>query len=345
MNYPFFLLLLLLPLLFFVYKGRKFFLTHAYVSALSLTGGKSKFRLNYKFLNWLAFFFLILAASDISWSITEVVETHLVHKYILINDASGSMVDFMQKNGIGREMQALLDGNKKFLLGLKDGKRKDYVGAIVFSSNAFVVSDLVDDPEFVLKKILRIDYSINPLAGGTNIKSAIWTGILMALGEKKNDKLEVRMYGDENRLIEDDYLKGLASSKQKEVQGTSLIVFTDGFLPNPAGSNFDMSMFKLMNFCEMIGIRIFLISVSTMEINIASSIKKTGGSIIVTNDINSSKLTKVYKDILDSQANEMIEVEQESDKSLSQLLAFVALIFLFLGIVLQNTFNRNFTEV
>jgi len=106
-----------------------------------------------------------------------------------------------------------------------------------------------------------------------------------------------------------------------------------------------MSAYKLLDFCKLIGIRVYLISVFRLDTGFNDAIEGTGGEVLVINQVDSLKLKRVYEDILNSQANEMTKTTEEVDKSVSQILASVALILLIIGMVLQNTINCNFTEV
>src|SRR6185369_2843283 len=90
-----------------------------------------------------------------------------------------------KENGIGVELTAVLSGNDKLLnfLGKREDGSRDLVGAIVFSNDAFTVSNLCDDPFFVQKKLKRIDYRLSPLAGGTDIESGLWAALEMLLSQ------------------------------------------------------------------------------------------------------------------------------------------------------------------
>lgn len=342
-NHPYFFILFLLPFLFLVFKARRFFLYHPYVA--SLKSRSRNFRFDYKILNWIGWTLLIIASVDLSWSYLENREVFLVHKYVLINDASGSMVDFLQDNGVGKDLKILIDANERFLSKVKESESQNYVGLIFFSDFAFIASDFVDDPEFISKKLSRVDYRRNPLGSGTNITDALWGGLMMALDEKKYDSLEIKMYGSDRRINDDSFLREIIEKKSSVAKGTSLIIFTDGFFFNTDGTPNALSAFKILDFCRMIGIRVYFISVFSVNEDLNQYIKDTGGEVIVEEQISNSNLDRVYTEIFENQANEIEVQQQQVDTSFSGILASIALIFLIFGIILQNTANRNFTEV
>lgn len=348
-EHPYFLFLLLLfPVYLYFWKLRKFYFRHPCVANLSSTSSRTWWQ--YSMLT--GAFFLVIAASNFVWKTKETRQVVRTHKYVLVNDGSGSMVDGRKENGIGEELTAVLSGNEKLLsfLGKRADGSKDLVGAIVFSSDAFTVSYLCDDPEFVNKKLLRIDYRVAPMGLGTDIGAGMWAGIDMLLShddllqQEDLDKLQMRFYGKGYELKKDDFIKDIILKKDKLV-GSSIIFFTDGIFAEAAGNSRVMSTYKLINFCKDIGIRIYFISIFELDNLIAKYAKDTGGSGEVVKGYDKKRLEQIYEDIATSQAQEYVVKEESVDRSFTKWFGMVGLCFVLVGLFLHYSKQLNITEV
>jgi hypothetical protein len=347
---PYFLcLLILFPLYIYFWNKRKFYFRHPYIKHLS---NSSKAWFNWQYFVLAGSLLLVIAASNFVWKMKETQKVSLIHKYVLVNDGSGSMVNNTKENGIGRELTAILSGNEKllsFLGNRKDGS-KDLVGAIVFADDAFTVSYLCDDPEFVHKKLLRIDYRVPPMNQGTNIGAGIWSAIEMVLSQNKAipqddlDKLQVRFYGEGHQLKKDDFVDGIVAQKDK-FTGTSIIFFTDGIFQNAAGNPRIMSTYKLINFCKDMGIRVYFISIFELDNLIAKYSRDTGGRGEVVLNYDKKRLEEIYEEIATSQAQEYIMKDVVVDRSFAQWFGIAGLGLVLFGVVLHNTKQLSFTEV
>jgi hypothetical protein len=349
-QHPYLLLLLLLFPVYFYFKNRvKFYFRHACLQ--NLQGFADKTWLKWQHFMLCGVFFITLAACNITWKMMETSKVYQVHKYVLVNDGSGSMISFQKENGIGDQLAAVLSGNDKlfeFLGKRKDGS-KDLVGAIVFSDDAFVVAGLTDDPQFVQKKLKRIDYRLDPMAKGTDIESGLWAGVEMLLSH--NDvldqdelyKLQFKFYGQENKVKIDDFIKSVVERKDK-FSGGSIIIFTDGVF-NAIGSQRKMSSFKIIDFCKLVGIRVYFISVFDLDKDLIKFCKDTGGRGEVIKEFDQKKLEEIYNEIVVSQANEYVVKELSVDHSLSDILGGVALWLILTGFMIHTTLQLNFTEV
>lgn len=349
-QYPYLLLLLLLFPVYFYFRNRvRFYFRHACLENLSGRVVNTMFR-------WQSFilagaFFITLAAANFVFSTTEKTKVYQVHKYVLVNDGSGSMVDNNKENGVGDALTALISGNDKLLdfLGKRQDGSKDLIGAVVFSDDAFVISGLTDDPKFVQQKLRRIDYRLQPLARGTDIESGLWSGVEMLLSHnnvvKQDDleRLQVRFYSEDRQIKPDDFIKSIVVQKEK-FAGGSIIIFTDGVF-NPSGSRNKMSSYRIIDFCRMVGIRVYFISIFDLDAQLIKFCKETGGRGDIIKGYNKKRLEEVYNDIVLSQANEYVVKEHSVDHSLSRIFGGIGLWCILVGFFLHNTVQLNFTEV
>ena len=347
---PYLLLLLLLFPVYFYFKNRiRFYFRHACLENLS---GRVK-KTIFKWQHFMLFgaFFITLAAANFVLSMKEQTKVYQVHKYVLVNDGSGSMVNFQKENGIGSELIAVLSGNDKlfeFLGNRKDGS-KDLVGAIIFSDDAFMISNLTDDPAFVQQKLKRIDYRLPPLARGTDIESGLWAGVEMLLSHNNAvkqddlDKLQFKFYGQERQVKPDDFIKSIVKNKDK-FEGGSIIIFTDGIF-DANGSQRKMSSFKIIDFCRLAGIRVYFISIFDLDRELIRFCKETGGRGDIIKGYDKKSLEKIYNEIVVSQANEYVVKEQSIDHSLSEIFGGLGLWCILVGFFLHTTIQLNFTEV
>lgn len=351
---PLFLLLFALVPLFLWFRHQRYFLRHSYVDSLSKVTGVNRWRTIKSVCFYLALTCLIVAAADPQFQVTESKQVLLVHKYVLINDGSGSMVDSKKDRGVGRELDTVHKGNEAFLklLDQRNDGSKDLVGAIVFSNDAYVVSHLTDDPTFVAKKLSYIDYRLPPMSGGTQLEKALWAGVFLILNVNKGTelsddmkRLQTRMYGRGLKMKQDSLVNKIVVDNKDRAKGASLVVFTDGIFDRPEGAQDVMSSFKIMDFCKLMGIRVYVISVEELQDLVTIYCKETGGNGVVIRQYNQSLFNQAYTDIVKSQANEYVVTERVEDRSLAMWLATAGLSFFLVNLVLANTISRVFTEV
>ena len=348
---PYFLLLLVLPAAFLIYGGRRYYLRHAYVR--SLTDAKPIARSKYLQSGsiWAGWILLVIASANFLWGTTIVQKRHPVHKYILINDGSGSMVDGRKERGVGERLDPVYKGNKALLdmLDKRNDGSRDLVGAIVFSNDAFVVSYMVDEPQFVAKKLSFVDYRRPPMALGTQLENALWAGIYMILSNEKEpgddvNKIRLRMFGFGNDYKREDVQTELEKYRPIS-ENACIIIFTDGEFDSPAGHQNRMSVYKQLRLCKDLGIKVYVISVATVDNFVDRYTKDTGGFSTIFHDFDEEKFRKAYENIVESQTTEEVVVQQSVDKSLATITAAVALSLLSFGLLLSLTVGRNFTEV
>ena len=349
MEHPYFLLLLLFfPLYFYFRNVVKYYFRHACLENLSNKIVKTQFKWQHLIL--VGAFFLIIAACSIIRESKELAKVYAVHKYVLVNDGSGSMVNNSKENGIGNELIAVLAGNDillNFLGKRKDGS-KDLVSAIIFSDDAFIVSGLSDDPKFVQKKLKRVDYRMPPLSSGTNIEAGLWGGLEMLLSnndlvkQEELDHLQFKFYG-KGPLKTDDAVEAIVARKSNFV-GNSIIIFTDGFF-NAEGDRNKMSSFKIIDFCKLIGVRVYFISIGSLNETLIKSCKNTGGRGDVIQGYDRKAIERIYEEIVTSQANEYVLREVAVDHSLSDLFSVFGIVLVYLGLIFRNTVYLNYTEV
>lgn len=348
---PYFLLLFVLSAAFLVYRSRRYYLRHAYVRSLTDAKPAAQYRVVQTGCMFAGWCLLILASANFLWGTTVVQKHHPVHKYILINDGSGSMVEIKRDRGVGRRLDLLYKGNKALLdmLDKRNDGSKDLVGAIVFSNDAFVVSYMVDEPQFVAKKLSYVDYRYPPMNQGTQLENALWAGIEMILSNEKEidddlNKVNSRMYG-----VGFDYEKkdvqSILEKYRPIAQHSCVVIFTDGEFDNPAGTKNRMSVYKQLRLCKDLGIKVYVISVETVDNFVERYTKDTGGFSTIFQDFDENKFKKAYENIVESQAQEEIIVEQHIKKSFATIIATIALGFLSVGLFLSLTTGRNFTEV
>jgi len=351
---PLFLLLFALVPLFLWFRHQRYFLRHSYVDSLSQVSGVSRWRAIKTVCFFLALTCFILAAADPQFQVTESKQTLSVHKYVLINDGSGSMVEANKDRGVGRALGTVGKGNEAFLklLDQRNDGSKDLVGAVVFANDAYVVSHLVDDPTFVTKKLSYIDYRRPPMNGDTQLEKALWAGVFLVLNVNKGTelsddmkRLQVRMYGQGLRVKQDSLVNKVVAENKDRAKGASLVIFTDGIFDKPEGTQHIMSCYKIMDLCRLLGIRVYVISVEQLQDLVMLYCKESGGNGVVIREYNQARFDQAYTDIVKSQANEYVIMERVEDRSLAMWLATGGLCFFLVNLVLANTVSRVFTEV
>jgi hypothetical protein len=345
-EHPYFLSIFLLAAAFLLFRKRKYFLKHASVSNLS----KTKKYNSVMVLNCFGWTALVIAASGLTWGEILPVSKKLAHKYVLVNDASGSMIEG-EADGRGPKLIAVERGNSALLkmLSKREDGSIDKVGAMVFSNDAYIVSYIVDDPEFVQQKLNSVNYRLPPLGGGTNVDKALWSSIGLFLKDAKQLS-EEQLFAIGNLMYGTGGFEPTETAQQiierfkPFTVGCSVVIFTDGMF-FPDGNESMMSTYKLLQLSKRLGIRVYLISVETIDRLVFEALLETGGTGIVLKGFDVEALEKVYADIVKSQSHEEFVTEESIKRSLSFWFGSFALTCLGVANLLRYTVNRSFTEV
>lgn len=345
-EHPYILLALFLLLTAFVWRNSRYYLRHAYLQSVGSKACRKWVENGFFMMGWIL---LVLAAADPTWGVTEIERKQPVNKYVLLNDGSGSMVDANKERGIGLRLDVLAKANKSFLnlLDKRSDGSKDLVGAIVFSTDAYVVSYLVDDPQFVFKKLDMINYQVSPLGGATNINLAIWAGLEMLIfGSSDPDgefnTVRSQMFGAGHDYKRSDVL--LAKYKAK-AEHSCLIIFTDGDFVDPHGGPKHMSIYKQLRLCKDIGVKVYVISVEYIDPYVLKYTKDTGGYAQSFSSFDENKFQKAYEAVVRSQSQTVVVTEKNVRHSFAKHLGFVAFAFLFLCSLSRFTRGRSLTEI
>lgn len=348
-EYPCFLILLVLFCWLLYRRDRRYSLRHAYTKSIS---SPSKFWPRIQtILLYLGLFILILAAANLVIGYEHRVNKRSVHRYVLINDGSGSMVDVGKDRGVGEYLSVVHAGNKSFLdaLGRRKDGSKDMVGTVVFSNNAYIVSYIIDDFGHIEKLLNRVDYTLPPLGQGTETDKAIWCGLEMLLAQSEDmqddmKKIKVLMYGGGRAYKKDLVTEETIRVNKPKVEGASLIIFTDGqwFY---WGDRTSMSTYKLLGLCKDLGVRVYLLTVEKIDNDVIKYVNDTGGFSLFIDGFDQNKFNKSYTDIVEQQAKEQISVVEKVDRRLGTYFGYIALTMLIFGTVVKWTINRTYTEV
>lgn len=335
LEHSYWLFLVVLVPLFFILRKPKYYVK---ISSIVYSGVKSKF--NYgKAFNYIACASLFCAAVGICFSGYYTEYASPKRSYTLINDGSMSMV-------FGSLVEPLMDANEKFLDLLKEKKREDLVGFVVFSDNAFVVSYLIDDTDFIVEKMNDINWEKPPLAGGTQVEKALWTGVKVAFKNTGllDADLEIMHKGCLGAGVTADIskLKNKVSSISEMARGNCLVLFTDGYFNPTAMNRSDLSAVKVVDLCKNFGITVYIIDLMPISGIMGSSgflkaVKDTGGDFLVVKPKN---LAEAYKKIFEIEsAYKNTKVWHK--KSFSQHFALLALVMICAAFLV----NKNITSV
>ena len=310
---------------------------------------------------WKKFFPLFLFLSGISLLILSAFnfwkgyekhsQKYLVHNYVLINDGSGSMA--------GWGIETLLFGNKVFFETLKTFDRKederDLVAQAVFSDGAYVVSYFGDSYDNLYKKMELINWETPPLNGGTDAGSGFWSAIQLVL--KKNSynggsnysseemsALIARVRGWENELVLTDVLKEKTATLEKELTGYVFIMFTDGSFTVSQGDKF-ISPRKVLDLCKGLGIKVYIISVGSANVELEKLVESTGGGMFfIESNADHQSLAGIYKKIAEEEGRSTVDFVVKEKRYYYRWFAIPAFALLFFWIVLKNTVSRSLTE-
>src|ERR1019366_8019947 len=155
------------------------------------------------------------------------------------------------------------------------------------------------------------DYRVPPMNSGTQLEKALWAGVFLVLNVNKGTelsddmkRLQIRMYGVGLKMKPDSFVDKMVAENKEKAKGASLVVFTDGIFDKPEGAQYLMSCYKIMDFCKLVGIRVYVISVEQLQDLVLMSCKETGGNGVVIKEYNQVRFDQAYIDIIKSQANE-----------------------------------------
>lgn len=349
-SFPYFFLLFLGFLLLWFLPKNKYYLALSWADPVKKKFNWSNFIK--QSLLYIGIALLIIAATGPYIQNSIVVKKQLSHNYVLVNDASGSMVDFRFKNGIGENLEPLIKGNEVFLnsLNKRDDETIDFVGCVVFCSEAYIVSNLVNDANFVLNKIKNINYVQPPLATGTRIDNGIWAAIEVLLKGEDLISIKNRMHGKGIEYKKDENIIQKINFLREKTKESSIIIFSDGAFFMPDGSNDSswsniMSSYKIINLCKDLGIRVYFISVDTVDNDINKLILTTGGFTKTITFFDKNLFEKVYKDILNDIPKEFESEEMVEYNFLSIYFGLCGFSLLSIWFFVKNLLFFNFSEI
>jgi hypothetical protein len=319
-----------------------FFLSGAYYIRVpwGLAGSRKDYVLIIKcFIYYLAYACLVIATAGPIGGITIKENKALSRRYVLVNDASGSMVSNDLPRGVGDRLKAVELGNDYFLKLVKNG---DLVGASVFSDDFFIICYPTTDVKFVKNRLDSIDYTIPPLSWGTRLDLAVWGGIEMILKDKNGwDAVKSRMH----KTVKDDNIVD-EFSKKNDLSGSSIILFTDGeFYMAEGDDRTVMSMFKLFDLCKKIKVKVFILSVELIDPVISECVVNTGGyTSYLSQAFSPDEFKKAYESILEMSPVEHVVSERVERVDFSKFFAIAGVLFLLIDRLLKMIFFR-ITEI
>ncbi len=296
---------------------------------------------------------LILATADLWMGYSEQSKKYLLHNYVLINDGSGSMMMFKEP------IPALLFGNKVFFETLKEADRKDderdLVAQVIFSNGAYVISYFREDYDNLMRKMELVDWRSSPLGQGTDAGSGFWSALQLVL--KKNTyngghsyspeemkMLMARVRGWEGDLKFNKALEEKTATIKQELTGYVFIVFTDGEFDVGSAPQF-ISPNKTINLCERLGIKVYIISVGSANIDLQQLVRSTGGDMLfLKTSRDRQAVAALYKKIAERELRSTKNYIEQKKHYYYRWFALPALALLSLWIVLKNTVSRSLTE-
>jgi Ca-activated chloride channel family protein len=318
----YFYLLLLIPVLvaWYFYRQKKNNTDIQVSSTAGFDGVKKGIRLylyhGLYVLRMLALVFLILALTrpqskksrhDISVEGIDIV---------LALDISGSMMamDFKPNR---------IEAAKNLAMEFVDGRPNDRIGLVIFSSEAFTQCPLTTD-HVVLKNLFQ-DIHTGMIEDGTAIGDGLATAVNRLRGSKAISKVIILLTDGVNNMGSIDPLTAAEIAKLYGVRVYTVGIGTQGVAPYPVQTPF--------------GVQITPMKVDIDEDLLRQIAKMTDGKYFRAT--NNTKLHQIYQEI-DKMEKSKIDITEFHKKNEEYLpLAWIALIFLSLEIILRNTYFRN----
>jgi Ca-activated chloride channel family protein len=318
----FFYLLLLIPILVAWYFFRQK-MNHADIQVSSTSGfeGVKKGIRLYLYhglyvLRMLALIFLILALTRPQSSKSRHDITVEGIDIVLAMDISGSMLamDFKPNR---------IEASKSVAMEFIDGRPNDRIGLVIFSGEAFSQCPLTTD-HAVLKNLFH-DIQSGMIEDGTAIGDGLATALNRLRGSKAISKVIILLTDGVNNMGSIDPLSSAEIAKLYGVRIYTIGIGTTGVAPYPVPTPF--------------GIEIRPMEVKIDEDLLRQISKMTDGKYFRAT--NNTKLRQVYQEIdkLEKSKIDVTEFHKKNEEFL--LLAWIALFFITLEIVLRNTYFRN----
>lgn len=368
----FFLLVIIIIAVLLLPRRHRWFLRVSTIKFFAETSANYQGRINFK--KYLPYLFLasgllllLVAAADPIIGEQKLNQRFLVHDYLLINDGSGSMSNDARGHprGVGERISVLLSANEAFLEAVKSTPRpsneKDAVGAIIFSSDAFILSYPNVNYDNLWLKLNTIYWKNNPLGLGTELNKALWVAVqaiirknhqqggdYFTIEEIESLRRHVSMPG-RNLNISPNLRKKIELIAQ-EIIGTSFIIFTDGeFNLEPRSYNnsynSELSVAKNLLLCKELGIRVYLISAEARNKDVIPLVKTTGGEFYYLRKMRDvAQLKELYLNILRRQSKEVVVEGQTVKVSLYFWPGFIGFCLIYFGLLAKYTISSSLTS-
>ena len=317
-RYPaFFLLLLLLPLVFFWAKRRER-IEFAF-SSLGLLKGRPRTprMFLFKLLPVLkaAMFLLLIAALARPSSVASDKEYQTLGVDIIIAlDISGSMLaeDFQPENRIFVAKQEAV----KFI----QGRENDRIGLVVFSKKAFTQCPLTLDYRILIELLSEI--RVGMIADGTAIGMGIATAVNRLRDSNAKSKVIILLTDGENNAGNIDPITAAELAKSFNIKIYTIAVGKGGMVPFPVDD-------------PLFGKRYVQADVEVDETTLKRIADITGGLFFRARD--TAALSEIYERINKLEKSEVKVKEYRSYNELFPLFLIPALFLLLFDIVLRRT--------
>jgi Ca-activated chloride channel family protein len=277
---------------------------------------KSRFILN--LLRALSMAFIIIAlARPQSTAINETIKSEGLD-IVLSMDISGSMLaeDFNPNR---------IEAAKKVAKEFIENRPTDRIGLVIFSGESFTQCPLTTDQNVLKEQLSNIKSGL--LEDGTAIGMGLATAVERLRSSKAKTKIIILLTDGVNNSGLIDPITALEIAKAYQIRVYTIGVGTMGTASYPVKDAFGNTSMQQM-------------PVQIDEVLMKKISSETGGKYFRATDNNS--LNKVYKEI---DHLEKTKIEINSFKRHAELFfpyALIGLIFLFLEIILRNTYYKSF---
>ena len=216
-----------------------------------------------------------------------------------------------------------IEASKNVAMEFIDGRPNDRIGLVIFSGEAFSQCPLTTD-HAVLKNLFQ-DIRSGMIEDGTAIGDGLATALNRLRGSKAISKVIILLTDGVNNMGSIDPLSAAEIAKLYGVRIYTIGIGTTGVAPYPVQTPF--------------GIEIRPMEVKIDEDLLRQISKMTDGKYFRAT--NNTKLRQVYQEIDKLEKSKIDVTEFHKKKEEFFLLAWIALFFITLEIVLRNTYFRN----
>lgn len=316
----FFLLLLLLPFIYWFYR-RSFFAVTLRYSAINLIKSEKSFKEKMfwllPFLRCLAliFFIFALARPQFGTQSTEVLSEGV--DILLTIDTSGSMkaLDF-KKDG---ETVDRLEAIKKVVADFIQKRPYDRIGMVVFGSEAYTQCPLTLDKD-ILRSFLNWIH-IGIAGDGTAVGNALATSVKRLQNQTTKSRVVILLTDGRNNAGEIAPQMAAHIAKEMGIKVYTIGVGTNGQVPYPQDTPF--------------GQRIVYAQLDLDEETLKEIAETTGGKYFRATDTD--ELEKIYATIDNLEKTEIKTKEYHDYEERFLPWLFLGFLFLLLEIILQKT--------